>query len=175
MFLWAKTKKHDLTLTRINLCSVSVAFALKVPLGNANLGWGSAFWLGGDLVETNSAPDSHFQASSFARMFVQVCLYFYCKCLWRCLKFVVRKLTGQCELQRICYNTKPGAARTMKIGNCKITEFCMSLSLSACVWKYCDFILINKLLNECSINSACLTWCFQILFSCRGITERFKK
>ncbi|NWR45335.1 ELMD1 protein, partial [Regulus satrapa] len=54
-------------------------------------------------------------ASSFARMFVQVCLYFYCKCLWRCLKFVVRKLTGQCELQRICYNTKPGAARTMKI------------------------------------------------------------
>ncbi|NXK11859.1 ELMD1 protein, partial [Herpetotheres cachinnans] len=59
-------------------------------------------------------------ASFFARMFVQVCLYFYCKCLWRCLKFVVRKLTGQCELQRICYNTKPGAARTMKIGNCKI-------------------------------------------------------
>ncbi|XP_039910879.1 ELMO domain-containing protein 1 isoform X1 [Haemorhous mexicanus] len=51
----------------------------------------------------------------FLRMFVQVCLYFYCKCLWRCLKFVVRKLTGQCELQRICYNTKPGAARTMKI------------------------------------------------------------
>uniref|UniRef100_A0A8C9FW25 Uncharacterized protein n=1 Tax=Pavo cristatus TaxID=9049 RepID=A0A8C9FW25_PAVCR len=50
-------------------------------------------------------------------MFIQVCLYFYCKCLWRCLKFVVRKLTGRCELQRICYNTKPGAARTMKIGN----------------------------------------------------------
>uniref|UniRef100_A0A8C2SSW9 ELMO domain containing 1 n=1 Tax=Coturnix japonica TaxID=93934 RepID=A0A8C2SSW9_COTJA len=48
-------------------------------------------------------------------MFIQVCLYFYCKCLWRCLKFVVRKLTGRCELQRICYNTKPGAARTMKI------------------------------------------------------------
>ncbi|XP_044297383.1 ELMO domain-containing protein 1 [Varanus komodoensis] len=48
-------------------------------------------------------------------MLVQVCLYFYCKCLWRCLKFVVRKLTGRCELQRICYNIKPGAARTMKI------------------------------------------------------------
>uniref|UniRef100_A0A8C3RM13 ELMO domain containing 1 n=1 Tax=Chelydra serpentina TaxID=8475 RepID=A0A8C3RM13_CHESE len=48
-------------------------------------------------------------------MFVQVCLYFYCKCLWRCLKFVVRKLTGRCELQRICYNIKPGASRTMKI------------------------------------------------------------
>ncbi|XP_042710930.1 ELMO domain-containing protein 1 isoform X5 [Chrysemys picta bellii] len=51
----------------------------------------------------------------FLRMFVQVCLYFYCKCLWRCLKFVVRKLTGRCELQRICYNIKPGASRTMKI------------------------------------------------------------
>uniref|UniRef100_A0A8D0HC47 ELMO domain containing 1 n=1 Tax=Sphenodon punctatus TaxID=8508 RepID=A0A8D0HC47_SPHPU len=48
-------------------------------------------------------------------MLVQVCLYFYCKCLWRCLKFVVRKLTGRCELQRICYNIKPGASRTMKI------------------------------------------------------------
>ncbi|XP_061484652.1 ELMO domain-containing protein 1 isoform X1 [Rhineura floridana] len=51
----------------------------------------------------------------FLRMLVQVCLYFYCKCLWRCLKFVVRKLTGRCELQRICYSTKPGAGRTMKI------------------------------------------------------------
>lgn len=27
----------------------------------------------------------------------------------------MRKLTGRCELQRICYNTKPGASRTMKI------------------------------------------------------------
>ncbi|KAJ7320145.1 hypothetical protein JRQ81_019656 [Phrynocephalus forsythii] len=51
----------------------------------------------------------------FLRMLVQVCLYFYCKCLWRCMKFVARKLTGRCELQRICYNTKPGAGRTMKI------------------------------------------------------------
>uniref|UniRef100_A0A8C4LR91 ELMO domain containing 1 n=1 Tax=Equus asinus TaxID=9793 RepID=A0A8C4LR91_EQUAS len=49
------------------------------------------------------------------RMLIQVCLYFYCKFLWRCLKFVMRKLTGRCELQRICYNTKPGASRTMKI------------------------------------------------------------
>ncbi|KAB0370659.1 hypothetical protein FD755_017068 [Muntiacus reevesi] len=48
-------------------------------------------------------------------MLIQVCLYFYCKFLWRCLKFVMRKLTGRCELQRICYNTKPGASRTMKI------------------------------------------------------------
>lgn len=62
---------------------------------------------------------SYYQAFFFFlnRMFIQVCLYFYCKFLWRCLKFVVRKLTGRCELQRICYNTKPGAARTMKIGN----------------------------------------------------------
>uniref|UniRef100_A0A2R9C558 ELMO domain containing 1 n=1 Tax=Pan paniscus TaxID=9597 RepID=A0A2R9C558_PANPA len=51
----------------------------------------------------------------FLRMLIQVCLYFYCKFLWRCLKFVMRKLTGRCELQRICYNTKPGASRTMKI------------------------------------------------------------
>lgn len=50
------------------------------------------------------------------RMLIQVCLYFYCKFLWRCMKFVMRKLTGRCELQRICYGTKPGASRTMKIG-----------------------------------------------------------
>uniref|UniRef100_A0A8C4M0X4 ELMO domain containing 1 n=1 Tax=Equus asinus TaxID=9793 RepID=A0A8C4M0X4_EQUAS len=50
-----------------------------------------------------------------SQMLIQVCLYFYCKFLWRCLKFVMRKLTGRCELQRICYNTKPGASRTMKI------------------------------------------------------------
>lgn len=50
------------------------------------------------------------------RMLIQVCLYFYCKFLWRCMKFVMRKLTGRCELQRICYSTKPGASRTMKIG-----------------------------------------------------------
>ncbi|XP_069496754.1 ELMO domain-containing protein 1 isoform X2 [Ambystoma mexicanum] len=51
----------------------------------------------------------------FMRMVVQVWLYFYCICLWRFLKFVARKLTGRCELQRICYSTKPGARRTMKI------------------------------------------------------------
>uniref|UniRef100_A0A3Q0S1F2 ELMO/CED-12 domain containing 1 n=1 Tax=Amphilophus citrinellus TaxID=61819 RepID=A0A3Q0S1F2_AMPCI len=33
-----------------------------------------------------------------------------------CLKFVVRKFTGRCELQRICYNNKHGARRTLKIG-----------------------------------------------------------
>ncbi|EMP35898.1 ELMO domain-containing protein 1, partial [Chelonia mydas] len=72
---------------------------------------------------------------SFDRMFVQVCLYFYCKCLWRCLKFVVRKLTGRCELQRICYNIKPGASRTMKIAiqclGSSPTE--LGVSLQACL------------------------------------------
>ncbi|KAM4797214.1 ELMO domain-containing protein 1 isoform 2-T2 [Rhinophrynus dorsalis] len=48
-------------------------------------------------------------------MVVQVWLYFYCLCLWRCLKFILRKLTGRCELQRICYKNKPGAGRTLKI------------------------------------------------------------
>ncbi|XP_078401645.1 ELMO domain-containing protein 1 [Cetorhinus maximus] len=48
-------------------------------------------------------------------MLVQLCLYIYCKCLWRFLKFSLRKITGKCELQRICYSRKPGAQRTLKI------------------------------------------------------------
>lgn len=36
--LLANTKKCDLTFTGINVCSVFAAFALKVPLGNGNLG-----------------------------------------------------------------------------------------------------------------------------------------
>ncbi|XP_043547770.1 ELMO domain-containing protein 1 isoform X1 [Chiloscyllium plagiosum] len=48
-------------------------------------------------------------------MLVQLCLYVYCKCLWRFLKFILRKITGKCELQRICYSRKPGAQRTLKI------------------------------------------------------------
>ncbi|XP_038674296.1 ELMO domain-containing protein 1 isoform X2 [Scyliorhinus canicula] len=48
-------------------------------------------------------------------MLVQLCLYIYCKCLWRFLKFALRKITGKCELQRICYSRKPGAQRTLKI------------------------------------------------------------
>ncbi|XP_072259253.1 ELMO domain-containing protein 1 isoform X3 [Pyxicephalus adspersus] len=51
----------------------------------------------------------------FMKMVVQVWLYFYCICLWRCFKFILRKLTGRCELQRICYKNKPGAGRTLKI------------------------------------------------------------
>uniref|UniRef100_A0A3B3CYX2 ELMO/CED-12 domain containing 1 n=1 Tax=Oryzias melastigma TaxID=30732 RepID=A0A3B3CYX2_ORYME len=45
----------------------------------------------------------------------QFFVFLYCKCLWRGLKFVARKFTGRCELQRICYNNKPGARRTQKI------------------------------------------------------------
>ncbi|XP_072119221.1 ELMO domain-containing protein 1 isoform X2 [Mobula birostris] len=48
-------------------------------------------------------------------MLVQLCWYFYCTCLWRFLKFALRKITGKCELQRICYSRKPGAQRTLKI------------------------------------------------------------
>ncbi|XP_053703499.1 ELMO domain-containing protein 1 isoform X1 [Synchiropus splendidus] len=51
----------------------------------------------------------------FLRVVTQFFLFLYCKCLWRTLKFVVRKLTGRCELQRICYKNKPGARRTLKI------------------------------------------------------------
>uniref|UniRef100_A0A8C5DWJ0 ELMO domain-containing protein n=1 Tax=Gouania willdenowi TaxID=441366 RepID=A0A8C5DWJ0_GOUWI len=46
----------------------------------------------------------------------QFFVFLYFKCLWRGLKFVVRKFTGRCELQRICYNNKHGARRTLKIG-----------------------------------------------------------
>uniref|UniRef100_A0A3B4A2E5 ELMO domain-containing protein n=1 Tax=Periophthalmus magnuspinnatus TaxID=409849 RepID=A0A3B4A2E5_9GOBI len=53
----------------------------------------------------------------FLRVLYQFLVFLYCKILWRGLKFVMRKLTGRCELQRICYNNKPGARRTLKIGS----------------------------------------------------------
>ncbi|PWA24405.1 hypothetical protein CCH79_00011885 [Gambusia affinis] len=49
------------------------------------------------------------------RVVTQFFVFLYCKCLWRGLKFVTRKFTGRCELQRICYGNKPGARRTLKI------------------------------------------------------------
>ncbi|KAI5096562.1 ELMO domain-containing protein 1 isoform X3, partial [Silurus meridionalis] len=49
------------------------------------------------------------------RVLTQFLVFLYCKCLWRGLKFIARKVTGRCELQRICYNNKPGARRTLKI------------------------------------------------------------
>uniref|UniRef100_A0A8C8IJ35 ELMO domain-containing protein n=1 Tax=Oncorhynchus tshawytscha TaxID=74940 RepID=A0A8C8IJ35_ONCTS len=51
----------------------------------------------------------------FLRVVTQFFVFLYCKCLWRGLKFVIRKVTGRCELQRICHNNKPGARRTLKI------------------------------------------------------------
>lgn len=39
-----------LTFIRINVCIVTAAFALKLPLCNENLGWGSTFYLGGIFV-----------------------------------------------------------------------------------------------------------------------------
>ncbi|TNM85264.1 hypothetical protein fugu_009442 [Takifugu bimaculatus] len=51
----------------------------------------------------------------FLRVVTQFFVFLYCKCLWRSLKFVIRKFTGRCELQRICYNNKHGARRTLKI------------------------------------------------------------
>ncbi|KAG7516523.1 ELMO domain-containing protein 1 isoform X1 [Solea senegalensis] len=51
----------------------------------------------------------------FLRAVTQFFVFLYCKFLWRGLKFVVRKFTGRCELQRICYNNKHGARRTLKI------------------------------------------------------------
>ncbi|KAM9728036.1 ELMO domain-containing protein 1 isoform 1-T1 [Menidia menidia] len=51
----------------------------------------------------------------FLRVVTQFFVFLYCQCLWRSLKWVVRKFTGRCELQRICYNNKQGACRTLKI------------------------------------------------------------
>ncbi|KAM3868865.1 ELMO domain-containing protein 1 [Diretmus argenteus] len=71
----------------------------------------------------------------FLRVVTQFFVFLYCKCLWRGLKFVVRKFTGRCELQRICYNNKHGARRTLKIGNIglllKITYGAVGLLQSA--------------------------------------------
>uniref|UniRef100_A0A452TTL1 ELMO domain containing 1 n=1 Tax=Ursus maritimus TaxID=29073 RepID=A0A452TTL1_URSMA len=86
-------------------------------------------------------------------MFFQVCLYFYCKFLWRCLKFVMRKLTGRCELQRICYNTKPGASRTMKIGKHE-TRSKQNVSLVG-LWTYCVIFVYSNFKLGISLQ-ACL-------------------
>uniref|UniRef100_A0A8C2WL81 ELMO/CED-12 domain containing 1 n=1 Tax=Cyclopterus lumpus TaxID=8103 RepID=A0A8C2WL81_CYCLU len=53
----------------------------------------------------------HFILQVVTQFFV----FLYCKCLWRGLKFVARKFTGRCELQRICSNNKHGARRTLKL------------------------------------------------------------
>ncbi|XP_028840355.1 ELMO domain-containing protein 1 isoform X2 [Denticeps clupeoides] len=51
----------------------------------------------------------------FMRLLTQLFLFLSCKYLRQGRKFLVRKLTGRCELQRICYNNKSGAHRTLKI------------------------------------------------------------
>ncbi|XP_078513162.1 ELMO domain-containing protein 1 isoform X2 [Lissotriton helveticus] len=89
----------------------------------------------------------------FMKMVVQVWLYFYCICLWRCLKFVLRKLTGRCELQRICYNTKPGARRTTKIERSlknsknKLLQTAISAHLDV-IEKTVDDIMTLKCINS---------------------------
>lgn len=65
-------------------------------------------------------------------MLTQFFLFLYCKLLWRGLKFVTRKFTGRCELQRICYNNKHGARRTLKIGQSAST--CSLPCLLLCVF-----------------------------------------
>lgn len=81
-----------------------------------------------------------------SRVVTQFFLFLYCKLLWRGLKFVTRKFTGRCELQRICYNNKHGARRTLKIGRSAST-FCHQSSFSSSftfLWQY-GHILTNEL------------------------------
>ncbi|XP_051534063.1 ELMO domain-containing protein 1-like isoform X2 [Myxocyprinus asiaticus] len=63
-------------------------------------------------VSSNSPYNQQLDSN---RVLTQFLVFLYCKCLWRGLKFVIRKVTGRCELQRVCYNNKPGARRTLKI------------------------------------------------------------
>ncbi|XP_062329618.1 ELMO domain-containing protein 1-like [Osmerus eperlanus] len=51
----------------------------------------------------------------FLRVLVQFLSFLYCTFLWRALKFLTHKVTGRCELQRICHSHKPGACRTLMI------------------------------------------------------------
>ncbi|XP_016088782.1 ELMO domain-containing protein 1-like isoform X5 [Sinocyclocheilus grahami] len=69
----------------------------------------------GRRVYPVSSNSQHNQQPDSNRVLTQLLVLLYCKCLWRGLKFVIRKVTGRCELQWICYNNKPGARRTLKI------------------------------------------------------------
>lgn len=70
-----------------------------------------------------------------SRVVTQFFLFLYCKLLWRGLKFVTRKFTGRCELQRICYNNKHGARRTLKIGRSAST-FCQEYFSLTIMWHF---------------------------------------
>ncbi|XP_069781416.1 ELMO domain-containing protein 2 isoform X2 [Narcine bancroftii] len=48
-------------------------------------------------------------------MFGLIWHYLYSSFLRSCMKWILRIITGRCELQRICANTVEGAVRTMKI------------------------------------------------------------
>ncbi|MBN3313881.1 ELMD1 protein, partial [Atractosteus spatula] len=88
----------------------------------------------------------------FLRVLMQFFLYLYCKCLWRSLKFVIRKMTGRCELQRICYNNKPGAQRTLKIESS--LKFSKSELLQSAVTVHPDSVekTIEDIMNLKKIN-----------------------
>ncbi|KAJ8256779.1 hypothetical protein COCON_G00189310 [Conger conger] len=85
----------------------------------------------------------------FLRALTQFFGFLYCKCLWRTLKFVTRKVTGRCELQRICYSSKPGARRTLKIesslkfSKSKLLQSAVSVHPD-CVEKVIDDIMTLK-------------------------------
>ncbi|TSL04240.1 ELMO domain-containing protein 1 [Bagarius yarrelli] len=86
----------------------------------------------------------------FLRVLTQFLLFLYCKCLWRGLKFIFRKVTGRCELQRICYNNKPGARRTLKIESslkCSKSEVSNEGAHPDAVEKTIDDIIALKKIN----------------------------
>uniref|UniRef100_A0A8C7D2G9 ELMO/CED-12 domain containing 1 n=1 Tax=Oncorhynchus kisutch TaxID=8019 RepID=A0A8C7D2G9_ONCKI len=92
----------------------------------------------------------------FLRCVHRFFVFLYCKCLWRGQKFVIRKVTGWCELQRICYNILlsflSSCARTLKIESSlrySKNELCQS-ALSAhpdSVEKTIDNIMTLKKIN----------------------------
>ncbi|XP_006011129.1 ELMO domain-containing protein 2 [Latimeria chalumnae] len=48
-------------------------------------------------------------------MFLYIWQYLFDSFFRHCIKWLLRQVTGKCELQRICDSTKKGAQRTMKI------------------------------------------------------------
>uniref|UniRef100_A0A3Q2XU21 ELMO/CED-12 domain containing 1 n=1 Tax=Hippocampus comes TaxID=109280 RepID=A0A3Q2XU21_HIPCM len=82
----------------------------------------------------------------FLRMLTQFFVFLYCKCLWRGLKFVARKFTGRCELQRICYNNKHGARRTLKIGKSLLTIFNLNKLLQSALSAHPD--KVEKIIDD---------------------------
>uniref|UniRef100_A0A3B3R0T9 ELMO/CED-12 domain containing 1 n=1 Tax=Paramormyrops kingsleyae TaxID=1676925 RepID=A0A3B3R0T9_9TELE len=87
----------------------------------------------------------------FLSTLAQFFMFLYCKFLWRTLKFVTRKVTGRCEMQRICYNNKPGARRTLKIGrwmtlNPRLLQSAVNVHADS-VEKTIDVIMALKKIN----------------------------